>query len=134
MAYPQNLERQFFECKSLLQKNALRYKKKRSSDEMVYAYRNATLRGQFSDRVYSMSVWIVPRRCYRENRHTLDFISSVVRVFCKADEPEVSKFRESVACSITHTRCTSLKVGLCSGKLCHVVEFTSWELLLRVGK
>ncbi len=132
LAYSQNLERQFFEFESLLQKSSLKYKKKSSTDEVVYAHRNATLRVQFSDRVLGISAWIVPRRDYRENRQTLDFISSAVRVFCRADESEVSKFRENLAYSITHTRSASIKVGSCSGELRHVVEFMNWELLLKV--
>ncbi|WP_213032516.1 hypothetical protein, partial [Acinetobacter baumannii] len=123
VSYPQTLDRQFFEFESLLQKNALRYKKQTRADEVIYAHRNLTLRVEKSNnRVSGLSAWIVPRRDYRENKQTLDFLSSAVRVFCKAKDHEVSRFVETISYSITHTKSTSIDVGTCKGELRHVIE------------
>ncbi|MEJ7621799.1 MAG: hypothetical protein WKI49_04715 [Aquificaceae bacterium] len=135
VSYPQTLDRQFFEFESLLQKNALRYKKQTRADEVIYAHRNLTLRVEKSNnRVYGLSAWIVPRRDYRENKQTLDFLSSAVRVFCKAKDHEVSRFVETISYSITHTKSTSIDVGTCKGELRHVIAMMSWELLLRLDR
>ncbi len=125
LSHPQTLDRQFFEFESLLQKNDLKYKKQARVDEAVYAHRNFTLRIEKpSNKVSGLSVWVVPRRDYRENIQTLDFLSSTVRVFCKVKDQEVSRFIETISYSIN--------VGTCKGELHHVIEMMSWELLLRL--
>jgi len=131
LSHPQTLDRQFFEFESLLQKNALRYKKQTRADEVIYAHRNLTLRVEkLSNKVSGLSAWIVPRRDYRENKQTLEFLSFAVRVFCKAKDHEVSRFVETISYSITHTKSTSIDVGTRKGELRHVIEMMSWELLL----
>ncbi len=95
------------------------------ADEVVYAHRNLTLRIEKpGDKVFGLSAWIVPRRDYRENKQTLDFLFSTVRVFCKMKDREVSKFIETISYSIN--------MGTCKGELHHVIEMMSWELLLRL--
>ncbi|RME08337.1 MAG: hypothetical protein D6804_07530, partial [Aquificota bacterium] len=74
-ALGENLDRQLLEFENLLQRHGLRFKKKKSVEEAVYAHRNVTLRVQYNHRVHFMSAWIVPRRDYRDNRRTLDFLS-----------------------------------------------------------
>lgn len=135
VSHPQTLDRQFFEFESLLQKHALRYKKQMRADEVIYAHRNLTLRIEKTGaRVSGLSAWIVPRRDYRENKQTIDFLSSGVRVFCKAKDNEVNRFVETLSYSITHTKSTSVNVGTCKGELRHVIEMMSWELLLRLDR
>lgn len=132
LSYAQSPDRQLLEFESQLQKQGLKYKSKRLSGEAVYAHRNVTLRLWFNHRVNVLSAWIVPRRDYRDNLQTLDFLSSAVRTFCGADQKEVQAFREVVAYNISHTRSAPVKVGKCSGELRHITEFMSWELLLTV--
>lgn len=132
LAYGQTPERQLLEFELQLQRLGLKYKSKKAQDEAVYAHRNVTLRVGFNQKVHSLSAWIVPRRDYRDNLQTLDFLSSAVRTFCGANQQEVEAFRNSVAHTISHTRSAPIKAGKCSGELRHITEFMNWELFLTV--